>query len=299
MPRPLSPPPPFGIITRRISPGRYVPSSSDRDNVGIIVERCSRTSAIVRRSGPGAPSFAATWSNASSRPSTTASIVTCTALLFLIFAFGLASFEEGDFSVLLGWSAVAKGSPSCSAPSSTVTAFPPPFARVRTAFRRPSGTTRSSDFCRVIVLRPCVLRSTARAEPGRSPRVNSNDLNSISAPLHPRLRWILGFVARGRLTHRGCLTALHFRSKRRSTYDFYRTSPRGSAATARPESVPVVVHTVHSVQRPCLLGVESPPSGPRVWTFTSCRLRMPSTPRAENPLASRQIAPEIADNQRR
>jgi hypothetical protein len=31
MPRPRCPPPLFGIHTRRMSPGRYVPSSSDRD----------------------------------------------------------------------------------------------------------------------------------------------------------------------------------------------------------------------------------------------------------------------------
>jgi hypothetical protein len=55
MPRPRSPPPLFGIHTRRMSPGRYVPSSSDRDNAGINVPNASPTSCTLCRSGPGAP----------------------------------------------------------------------------------------------------------------------------------------------------------------------------------------------------------------------------------------------------
>jgi len=49
---------------------------------------------------------------------------------------------------------------------------------------------------------------------------------SIPSPLQPRLRQILGFVAEGRLTRRGCLTALHFRSKQTHTYDFHQTRLR-------------------------------------------------------------------------
>ena len=50
---------------------------------------------------------------------------------------------------------------------------------------------------------------------------------ATSSPIHPSRVRILGFAAGGRLTRRGCLTALRLRSIQPRTYDFHQTSPRG------------------------------------------------------------------------
>ncbi len=134
-------------------------------------------------------------------------------------------------------SAVPRSSESCPTCCSTVIAFPPPARstrRVGTAFRRPSGTTRSSDFCRAIVLCSCVLGATACAEPGRSPWVRPMIFVTTSSPVQPRRVRISGFAAGCRLTRRGCLTALRLRSIQPRTYDFHQTSPRGLLGVMSP-----------------------------------------------------------------
>ena len=157
-------------------------------------------------------------------------------------------------------SAVPRSSESCPTCCSTVIAFPPPARstrRVGTAFRRPSGTTRSSDFCRAIVLCSCVLGATACAEPGRSPWVRPMIFVTTSSPVQPRRVRISGFAAGSRLTRRGCLTALRLRSIQPRTYDFHQTSPRGLLGVMSPSEGPGAPG-----QRPCLFGVGFPPSGP-------------------------------------
>jgi hypothetical protein len=180
------------------------------------------------------------------------------------------------------FSAVAKSSPSCHDCSLTETAFPPPgrsAPRVGVDFRRPCGTTRSSDFCWVIGFRSLVLRPTTCVEPSRSHWVRPTDITTIPSPLRPQLRRISGFVAACRLTRCRRLTALRFRSKRSCTYGFHQTPPRGNLAHAATRSfrcsgtaplpprcrVPSVRAPDQAPeQRPCHLGVGFPPSGPRI-----------------------------------
>ena len=127
-------------------------------------------------------------------------------------------------------SAVPRSVPVCppvARPWSPSLRLRPCGRRFGAGFRRPCGNTRPSDFCRAIILRPFVLGTTARAEPGRSPWVRPAFFVATSSPIHPRLVRISDFAAGGRLTRRGCLTALRLRSIQPRTYDFHQTSPRG------------------------------------------------------------------------
>ena len=94
-------------------------------------------------------------------------------------------------------SAVPENRESCFGASSTGLASPPErgsTSRVTADFRRPCGLSRSSDFWRVIVLRSCVLRTTACAGPARSPWVSCNRFRgqpvatTPAAPMHFGLR---------------------------------------------------------------------------------------------------------------
>ena len=78
-------------------------------------------------------------------------------------------------------------------------------AGVRGSFGRICGLTRFSDFCRVIVLCPCVLRTTALAEPGRSPWVSAIDSMAILSSLPPRLTTDFGLAAGGQLNVLGVM----------------------------------------------------------------------------------------------
>ena len=177
IPSPRCPPPALGIIARRISPGRYVPSSRSARNFGAIVGHCSRSMPTVSPSGPGAPLFTTTFFIADSSRSTTPSIIIAGEMFpSVTIAFGTLVRPARDRSRATlradpsGSSAVAIGSWSCPAVCSTGTAFPCPPTAGWTGITPPSGTTRSSDFCWAISRR--YRRPTRPREPNRSPRVN-------------------------------------------------------------------------------------------------------------------------------
>ena len=122
-------------------------------SAGTISARCLRTSSIVCRSGPGAPSFDATFSNASftfSSRAISSIVIAGRPLPFVLPDFGTAHGRGRGRprslppSSPLGLSAVSEISSSCLSPSLAVAAFPPPAlaTRVTTAFRRPSGNMR-------------------------------------------------------------------------------------------------------------------------------------------------------------
>ena len=176
IPSPRSPPPGLGMYARRISPGRYVPASRSACNPGRTAGHCSHSASIVCPSGPGAPFFDATFNNALVNRLATSSIVAGAAISSLPIACGApARISPSRSRVLLrvapcGFSAVAISRLSCTAVSSTGTAFPcpPVLDPARSAgITPPSGTTRSSDFCWAINRRPLVLRPTGK--PRRSP----------------------------------------------------------------------------------------------------------------------------------
>src|SRR3984957_6183184 len=138
---------------------------------------CSRTSAMLRRSGPAAPSFLCTFSHACRRLLSSAmlSILIGGRSSFVVhLGFGTARGAGEDRSSAapatspFGLSVVPKCSSSCPADSLTVVAFPPRLTTaVRAVFRLPFGTTRPSDFSRPFVIlffRPrwLPLASTAR-----------------------------------------------------------------------------------------------------------------------------------------
>ena len=130
-----------------------------------------------------------------------ASIVTGRAVPWVLLGFGAArgaargtpraAPPSAARACAFASSAVPRCSTSCPSCGSTVVAFPPPRSlaapRLGTAFRRPSGTTRPSDFCRVIVLCSSVRGTSARAGPGRSPWVRPVIFVATSSPIHPRL----------------------------------------------------------------------------------------------------------------
>ena len=167
-----------------------MPDSSASLSLGTSSSRCSRTWSMLCPSGPAAPRFDATFSNASRSRFVTSSIVADGIGSLLCFDLGTAraagtgrpvsAAPTDPRACAFGYSAGSKRSSSCPVRSLTGTAFPPPAGssfRGATVFRRPCGTLRSSDFCRAIALRPFVLRATALAEPGRPPRVSVHRLH--------------------------------------------------------------------------------------------------------------------------
>ncbi len=117
-----------------------------------------------------------------------------------------------------------------------VTAFPPPAASpwVTTAFRRPCGTTRSSDSSRPFAISPFVLSGYRLFRGGRevSPGKNTQ-LPPTPSSLRAPLRRISGFARRWPAHPRAArLSTLRFRSVQRFTSDFHQTSPRGLARAA-------------------------------------------------------------------
>src|SRR5450755_1685408 len=132
IPSPRCPPPALGMNTRRIPPGRYLPASRSACNPGSTTSHCASSSSIVCPSGPGAPLFDATFNNASVNRSATSSIVADAAVPVLSIAFGApARISPSRSRDLLrvapcGFSAVAISRLSCTAVSSTGTAFPCP-----------------------------------------------------------------------------------------------------------------------------------------------------------------------------
>lgn len=134
-----------------------------------------------------------------------------------------------------GCSAVAIGRRSCHAVCSTGIAFPcaPELDPARSAgITPPSGSTRSSDFCRAIDRRSFVLRPTShragtrQISQGKTLRFRRDHVaNTPSGPTETGHRcWRPAHPPKGRLT------ALHSRSRRRHTYGFLQTRPHGSSA---------------------------------------------------------------------
>lgn len=182
-----------------------------------------------------------------------------------------------------GVSAVAKGSVSCWPFPLTGTAFPPPgrfpglgppFGGLLVLCGPPTSAGSLAS-----VFRPRAYRHMP--EPSRSPRVRHSDFATIPSPIHTEHRQILGFVAARRLTRSACLTALHSRSKRSHTYGFHQTplrrppDPLPPAFTTESASLKTAFLDGHGLmhrerespgypeQRPCLLGVGFPLSGPQ------------------------------------
>ena len=139
------------------------------------------------------------------------------------------------------FSAVPKHNPSCPVCSLTDDAFAP--RRLLTPLVWPRfpaafATTRRSDFCWAIA--SLFFRSQSyclrRAQQISQGKVDQNCPSSCRQYTRGYGQKS-GFVAAGQLTHLVCLTALHFRSKRQTTYDFHQTSPHGpSWATPQLET---------------------------------------------------------------
>src|SRR5450755_1639902 len=279
IPSPRCPPPALGMNTRRIPPGRYLPASRSACNPGSTTSHCASSSSIVCPSGPGAPLFDATFNNASVNRSATSSIVADAAVPVLSIAFGaparISPSRSRDLLRVapLGFSAVAIGRQSCTAVSSTGTAFPcpPGLDPARsTGITPPSGTTRSSDFCWAISRRPLVLRPTSqtRLEPSRSPWGETlrfrRDRAATTPPGVDRNR---ASPLRDSSPPEERLTALHFRSPPRHTYGLFQTRPHGSPRSASPSRTGD--RPVNSGPRPCLFSVGFPLSGLQDRTSTS------------------------------
>ncbi len=156
-----------------------------------------RTSATLSPSGPAAPLFDATFSNASRNLDVTSSIVANATVLSLFLDFGVARGRAAGRPAAAPpstceacaspTSAVSKNSPSCRACLSTGIAFPPSCGsppRVGTAFRRPFGTMRSSDFCRAIAVRPLGhrLRGARQISLGKKQQTSRRPVASTPAP---------------------------------------------------------------------------------------------------------------------
>jgi hypothetical protein len=170
----------------------------------------------------------------------------------------------------MGTSAVPKSSRSDRSRSLTGTAFAPPTRtrRVGPRFRAASATTQCSDFCWGIAFRSFVLRATTSVEPSRSPWVRRSDFATIPSPIRTRLPTDFGLRCWGptyppRSPH-GASLALETVAHLSLPPDIPSRARRG-AGPQRGLGAPG--------QRPCFFSVEFPPSGPRVWTFTSCQKR--------------------------
>jgi hypothetical protein len=190
-----------------------------------------------------------------------------------------------------GTSAVPKSICSARIRSLTGTAFAPPTLasrRVGPRFRAAFATTRCSDFCWVIAFRSFVLRATTSVEPSRSPWVRRSDFATIPSPVRAATDGFRATVAGGQLARRARLTSASL-------------SLDTVAHLSLPPDVPSRARRGFRTrqrlgaprQRPCVFGVEFPPSGPRVWTFTSCQSRhakrTPRSRRASRPWWSRRF----------
>ena len=174
IPNARCPPPGLRMYARRISPGRYVPSSRSACSLGNTTGHCSTSRSIVCPSGPGAPLFDTTFNNALVSCLATSSIVAGVAFSSLTIAFGTPARTAPSRSLVLlrvapfGFSAVAIGRQGCTVVSSTGTAFPcpPVLDPTRSAgITPPFGSTRSYDCCWAIGRRPLVLRPTEPRNP--------------------------------------------------------------------------------------------------------------------------------------
>ena len=225
-------------------PGSYVPSSSAARSTGSSAGQCLRTCSMLCRSGPGAPSFDATLSNAYVNRLHTSSIVADVALSFLCFGFGAACVAAIGRPVAAtptapcGFSAVPKRSCCCNARSLTVAALAPPALstrRVTAPFRWPCTFVRRSRLCWVIG--PSVLAFSGlplARTPSRRSWVRPTDFVLILVPVHLHLRRVSGFTAERRLTRCSCLTALRFRLNEHAPTTSTRPALSGPVAACCP-----------------------------------------------------------------
>ena len=221
--------------------------------------------------------FDATFTNASVNRSATSSIVAGAALPALSIAFGApARISPSRSRDLLrvapfGFSAVAIGRPSCTAASSTGTAFPcpPGLDPARsTGITPPSGTTRSSDFCWAI-----------ESSSSRSPTYRPNPAGTQQISQGETLRFRRDRVATTPSAstgtgHRRCGTARPPRNAlRHFTFVRHHDAPMASSRPALTEipqrNQPHWDRPVNSGPRPCLVSVGFPLSGSRDRTSTS------------------------------
>ena len=262
---------------RRISPGRYVPCSRSACSLGNTTGHWSASASIVCPSGPGAPLFDATFNNALVNRLATSSIVAGAAVPVLSIAFGApARIAPSRSRVLLrvaplGFSAVAIGRQSCTAVSSTGTAFPcpPGLDPTRSAgITPPSGTTRSSDFCWAIDRRPLVLRPTGKL-------AGTQQISWGETLRFRRDRVATTPSASTGTGHRRCGSARPPRNAlRRFTLVRHHDASMASfrpALTETPQRMtkPHWGRPVNSGPRPCLFDVGFPLSGLQVRTYTS------------------------------
>ncbi len=301
IPSPRCPPPALGMNTRRIPPGRYLPASKSACNPGNTTSHCASSSSIVCPSGPGAPSFDATFNNASVNRYATSSIVAGAALPTLLIAFGApARISPSRSRDLLrvapfGFSAVATGRLSCTAVSSTGTAFPcpPGLDPARsTGITPPSGTTRPSDFCWAI--EPSSSRSpTYRPNPAGTQQISWGETLRLCrdrVATTPSVSTGIG--------HRRCVAARPPRNAlQRFTFVRHHDTPMASsrpALTETPQRTTSRTGAARSIPgpRPCLFSVGFPLSGLQDRTSTSdLNIRTQHTRLAATPLGS---APTVA-----
>lgn len=176
-----------------------------------------------------------------------------------------------------GLSAVSPNKTSWPTCSLAVVAFPPQ-ARlasrpVWTAFRRPSGTVRPSDFFRPFVISffrsrrlPLVAFATAEAE--RSPRVRTQNFVQNRRHYQDSSKRKLGFAESSQLAPRAVgLTALRFRSVPHCTFGL----PPDTPSRARRNVFTPPRETRCSGQVPLSLAWGSLRQGPRRTCFSSCR----------------------------
>ena len=221
--------------------------------------------------------FDATFNNASVNRSATSSIVAGVAIPTLLIAFGApARISPSRSRVLLrvapfGFSAVTIGRLSCTAVSSTGTAFPcpPGLDPARSAgITPPSGTTRSSDFCWAI-----------ESSSSRSPTYRPNPTGAQQISHGETLRFRRDRVATTPsastgIGHRRCGTARPPRNAlRRFTFVRHHDAPMASSRPALTEAPqrnqPHWSRPVNSGPRPCLVSVGFPLSGLQDRTSTS------------------------------
>ena len=273
--------------TRRIPPGRYVPCSRSACSPGSTTNHCSSSISIVCPSGPGAPLFDATFNNASVNRSATSSIVAGAAVPVVSIAFGApARISPSRSRDLLrvapfGFSAVAIAKPSCTAVSSTGTAFPcpPVLDPARSAgITPPSGTTRSSDFCWAI-----------ESSSSRSPTYRPNPAGTQQISQGETLRFRRDRVATTPsamtgIGHRRCGTARPPRNAlRRFTLVRHHDTPMASsrpALTEAPAAQPAALGTTRSIPGRALASSVSgsPCQGPGTGLPPPISTSVPGTP---------------------
>jgi hypothetical protein len=129
--------------------------------------------------------------------------------------------------------------PACSL---AVLAFPPRgFSTVRTAFRRPSGTTRASDSSRLFAISSFILdgyRPWAEAE--RSPRVRTQNFTPTPSPLRPSARRIWASLPPASSPAvSDASAALRFRSVRCRTFGLPSDAPSRAFPPPPPRAAPL------------------------------------------------------------